>query len=72
VPFFWVFAVVQIQRAINRIVELGPVVPRSAAPAAMTGVRVDVAPAPMMHAEPEAWSDEGAWSADVQRRGGHR
>ncbi|MDO9017746.1 MAG: hypothetical protein Q8S73_38870 [Deltaproteobacteria bacterium] len=72
VPFFWVFAVVQIQRAINRIVELGPVVPRSEAPAAMTGVRVDVAPAPMMNAEPEAWADEVAWSADVQRRGGHR
>jgi hypothetical protein len=72
VPFFWIFAVVQIQRAINRIAELGPVVPRSAAPAAMTGVRVDVAPASVMTAEPEAWADEGAWPADVQRREGHR
>jgi hypothetical protein len=31
VPFFWIFAVIQMQQAINRVVELGPVVPREAA-----------------------------------------
>ena len=36
------------------------------------GVRVDAAPASVMTAEPEAWADEGAWPADVQRREGHR
>ncbi len=81
VPFFWIAAVVQIQQAINRIVELGPVVPREAAFApqaayvpheAMTGVRVDLAHAPVTEPPAPAWAEEAAWQVDAARRGTQR
>ncbi|MDB4932272.1 MAG: hypothetical protein JWM10_4756 [Myxococcaceae bacterium] len=75
VPVLWIFTVVQMQQAINRIVALGPVVPRAepfaqqpayAPPAAMTGVRVDLGPATETAAP--AWPDESAWEADAAPR----
>ena len=78
VPFFWIFAVVQIQQAINRVVALGPVAPRAVESAAaqadpITGVRVDLgaghggeeAPAP-------AWAEQAAWQVDPARRSAQR
>lgn len=80
VPVLWVFTVVQMQQAINRIVALGPVVPRAqpaldqqfayGPPEAMTGVRVDAAP-PAETAAP-AWPDEAAWEADAAQRAGRQ
>lgn len=82
VPFFWIFAVVQIQQAINRIVELGPVVPRAAdltrqaafapLPAATTGVRVDASAALPSGAPAQGWSDDAAWQVDVAQRAAQR
>ena len=81
VPFFWIFAVVQVQQAINRIVALGPVVPREtacaeqvayAAPATSTGVRVDVGPPSLSEAPAPAWSEDAAWQAAPAPRGAQR
>gem|GEM_PF-1664318 len=87
VPFFWIFAVIQMQQAINRVVELGPVVPREAAfteqagftqpaemfqPAEMTGVRIDPAYSPFTEPPPPAWAEEAAWQVDAARRGTQR
>jgi hypothetical protein len=75
VPVLWIFAVVQMQQAINRIVALGPVTPRAqdpaeqpadAAPEALTGVRVDAHPATETAAP--AWPDEAAWAAEAAQR----
>jgi hypothetical protein len=73
VPFFWIFAVVQLQQAINRIVALGPVAPARAAPAVAfdaerTGVRVEApAFADADPAYPQA-VDEAAWQAEAVER----
>lgn len=81
VPFLWVFAVVQIQRAINRIVALGPVVPTEAGyaqhaefsqPAMMTGVRVDMAQPPPVEASAGLWAEGAEWEVDPEQRSGHR
>lgn len=78
VPFVWIFAVVQVQQAINRIVALGPVAPgetadaermADASPAMSTGVRVDVAPSPLSEAPVPEWSEEAAWQAEPAQRG---
>jgi hypothetical protein len=86
-PVLWIAAVVQIQQAINRIVELGPVVPRQvawahgaqgAAPEQFaqpgeTRVRVDVAEQGFAPAEPgQPWSEDAAWLADPARRTARR
>lgn len=64
VPFFWIFAVIQMQQAINRIVELGPVVPREA-PFTEQGVFAQQSP----FTEQVTFTEQGAFAQPAAMTG---
>lgn len=66
VPFLWVLGVVQLQRAVNRVVALGPVMPSPQA-ASLSGVRVDLGGATSDVPAPE-WAEQAAWEAARSER----